>query len=83
MGLKSHQMDVVTPARGRGIPKACTGEKGGHFHQRHFGKPGPRGVLPSHHDVGPGRPLTIVWSLDVIQLGFWHEDGLVGTCGSF
>jgi hypothetical protein len=29
MGLKSHQMDVVIPARARGIPKACTREKGG------------------------------------------------------
>jgi hypothetical protein len=31
MGLKAYQMDAVTLARGRGIPEACTGEKGGHF----------------------------------------------------
>jgi hypothetical protein len=29
MGIKSHQMDVETPARGREIPEACTREKGG------------------------------------------------------
>jgi hypothetical protein len=31
MGLKSHQMDAVTTARGREIPETCTGEKGGRF----------------------------------------------------
>jgi hypothetical protein len=30
MGLKAHQMDVVTSARGKGTPDACTGEKEGH-----------------------------------------------------
>jgi len=29
MGLKAHQMDVVTPAKGKGTPEACTSEKEG------------------------------------------------------
>jgi len=31
IGLKAHQMDVETPARGKHILEACTRERGGCF----------------------------------------------------
>jgi hypothetical protein len=58
MGLKSHQMDVETPAGGRDRSKDCTRERGGCFTRGSLAGLDPRGLCPFHHDVGLGRPMT-------------------------
>jgi hypothetical protein len=53
MGLKSHQIDVVTPTREKETPEHGTRKEEGHFPQDTLTGLEPCGVFPFHHDIGP------------------------------
>jgi hypothetical protein len=79
MGLKSHQMDVETLARGRDRSEDCTRERGGCFTRGSLASLDPGGLCPFHHDVGLGRPMT---SPNVLGC-FGGSCMPSGTCGRF
>ena len=67
MGLKAHQMDVETPARGRDRSGVCTRERGGRSTKDNLAGLDPGGSCPFHHDVGLGRPMTSPNVLDTLE----------------
>jgi hypothetical protein len=58
IGIKSHQMDVEAPARGKDGSEDCTRERGGCSTRDNPKGLDLGGSFPSHHDVGLGRPMT-------------------------
>jgi hypothetical protein len=67
MGLKSHQMDAETPARGRDRSGAYTRERGGRSTRDSLASLDPGGSFPFHHDVSLGRPMTSPKSPNVLD----------------
>jgi hypothetical protein len=53
MGQKAHQMDVVTPTKGKETPEDGTRKEEGGFPRDTLAGLDPGGVLPFHHDIGP------------------------------
>jgi hypothetical protein len=85
MGLKSPQMDVVTPARGREVSETCTREKEGLFTGDTLADLDPGGdfALPIGRCPWEAHDVTFV-TLDVTQCQDWHYGGscvIIGTCG--
>jgi hypothetical protein len=82
MGLKSHQMDVETPAGGKDRSKDFTRERGGFFTRGSLAGLDPGGLCPFHHDVGLGRPMTSSRSsrvLDVLEAVVCQVAHVVGS----
>jgi hypothetical protein len=52
-GAKSPPDGSCDPSQGQRDTKGLHQRKGRAFHQRHFDRPRPRRVFPSHHDVVP------------------------------
>jgi hypothetical protein len=68
MGLKAHQMDVETPARGRDRSKDLHWGRGGRSTRGNLAGMYPGGLCPFHQNVGLGRPMTSPKTLyDIIQ----------------
>jgi hypothetical protein len=82
MGLKAHQMDVETPARGRDRSEDYTRERGGHFTRDSLAGLDPGGLCPFHHDIGLGRPMMSLRSPNVLGC-FGGSCVPSGTCGRF
>jgi hypothetical protein len=79
MGLKSHQMDVETPAGGRDRSEGLHRRRGGRSTRGSLAEPYTGGLCLFHQDVVLGRPMMSSSTMEVLGGSYVPN----GTCGMF